>query len=344
MGEREERLEARLKALEARLASMEQAPEAPQHLDDRGPVPAGRSQSEALLLSAMGLRPNRAQWAIAGLILVLAGFVVFYRVLAWGELEQTALLFVGLPAFLGAFLALLPRATSFVGMSVKGTLIALLMSSIVLQEGFICVLMASPIFLSVSVGAGALADITLRRRGTPVWLGWAALLLAAGEGAVPGLAFDRAEVVTAERIVPAPPEAVRAALARPLDVRAPLPPVLRIGWPAPVDASGGGLEVGARRVVHFAGGEGSPGDMVLRVVESRDDRVVFEGVEDRSHLAHWLTWKRSVVELAASGSGTRVRWTVEFDRELDPAWYFAPLERAVVRQAAEWLISTSATP
>jgi hypothetical protein len=35
---------------------------------------------------------------------------------------------------------------------------------------------------------------------------------------------------------------------------------------------------------------------------------------------------------------------VHFERQLDPAWYFASLERAVVKQAAGYLIQANATP
>lgn len=349
MDDRERELEARVKALEARLAQLEHEPASPFDEVETAPTQLEVAEPSDLVRTPVAsappeYRPNPAQWSTAGLMLILAGFAILYRVLVYGGVEQTALLFVGLPAFLGAFLALLPRSESFTGMALKGTSIALLMSSIVLQEGFICVLMASPIFLAVAVVVGALVDASNRQSRGRVWLGWAVLLLAAGEGAVPGLTFDREEVVIAERVVAAPLSEVRAALAEPVRVDHPLTPILRIGWPVPVAARGDGLELGDRRIVHFAGGEGEPGDMVFEVASASDDRVVFRRLSDQSHLAHWLSWDRSVVELTEVAGGTRVTWTVEFTRELDPAWYFAPLERAVVRRAADWLIDAAATP
>jgi hypothetical protein len=39
-----------------------------------------------------------------------------------------------------------------------------------------------------------------------------------------------------------------------------------------------------------------------------------------------------------------VTWTLSYRRRLDPAFYFAPLERYGVRLAADYLIATLATP
>jgi hypothetical protein len=39
-----------------------------------------------------------------------------------------------------------------------------------------------------------------------------------------------------------------------------------------------------------------------------------------------------------------VTWTVRFERQLDPAWYFTPMERAAVHEAAKFLIAANATP
>jgi hypothetical protein len=39
-----------------------------------------------------------------------------------------------------------------------------------------------------------------------------------------------------------------------------------------------------------------------------------------------------------------VTWTIHFNRQLDPAWYFVPWERAAVHEAARYLILANATP
>jgi hypothetical protein len=152
--------------------------------------------------------------------------------------------------------------------------------------------------------------------------------------------------VTAERIVEGSPADVRRALAAPLRVDAPLPAALRIGFPRPERADGGGLAVGDEQRVFFTGGEGRPpGTLRVVVAESSEQHAVFVFPEDTSHVPHWLRWREARVRWETAGPGrTRVEWTIVYDRELDPAWYWRPFGRFFVAFAAEHLIEAAATP
>ncbi len=165
------------------------------------------------------------------------------------------------------------------------------------------------------------------------------------EGTRPALSFPREETVRAESIVDAPAADVERALAASPRVDLPLPFYLRLGFPRPVEARGEGLRKGDLRRIHFAGGEGAPGDLMLEVSEAAPGHVHFRAVSDRSKVAHWLAWEACEVEWAAMGlRRTRVVWTLHFRRALDPAWYFRPWERYAARLAAEYLIRANATP
>jgi hypothetical protein len=73
--------------------------------------------------------------------------------------------------------------------------------------------------------------------------------------------------------------------------------------------------------------------------------VVFDVQHDATPVAGWMTMRRATVTWAETKPGsTVVRWALEFDRELAPAFYFAPLERYAARLAAGYLIETVATP
>ncbi len=149
----------------------------------------------------------------------------------------------------------------------------------------------------------------------------------------------------ASKIVNAPEHGVRRALGRSPRTDLPLPLYGRLGFPRPTKAWGDGLEVGASRTIHFAGGEGKPGDLLLKVSESRLGYVRFDAVSDHSKIAHWLDWKSSEVEWKSlDARHTRVTWTLHFERRLDPAWYFRPWERYATGLAAEYLIQANATP
>lgn len=130
------------------------------------------------------------------------------------------------------------------------------------------------------------------------------------------------------------------------DLKTVLPAALRIGFPRPLEASGAGLEPGATRIIHFAGAEGDPpGDLKIHVTEHRPGFVHFQTISDNSKLTQWIAWDYSEVEWKQlDSSHTQVTWRVQFERQLDPAWYFAPLERTAVEQAARYLIQANAAP
>jgi hypothetical protein len=289
-------------------------------------------------------RVTRAQWGVVMLILAVTAGSIAYRLLVIGRLEQTSLLFIGIPALLAIILATTPKAKTAKGAIVRGTILALLLSGPLLGEGFICILMAAPIFLVVALVIGAIADRT-DRKPTSLFCVAVILLPVSMEGTSDRLSFDRQETVRVSHVVRGAPADVADALARGLRTETPLPVYLRAGFPRPTASAGGGLAVGATRSIHFAGGEGHPGDLSLRVDESRGGHVRFAVVSDTSKVAHWLDWKSSEVDWSAvDADHTRVTWTIRFDRRLDPAWYFRPWERHAVRLAADYLIEANATP
>jgi hypothetical protein len=70
-----------------------------------------------------------------------------------------------------------------------------------------------------------------------------------------------------------------------------------------------------------------------------------ETISDTTKLTQWLRWQSSEVEWhAVDAQRTSVTWRVNFERELDPAWYFVPWERVAVREAAGYLIEANASP
>ncbi len=297
---------------------------------------------------------NSAQWSVAALIAGLAVFVIGYRLLAAGNLQQTAALFVGLPAVLAIIITLAPRARSATGMTLKGMTIALLVSGTFLGEGFICVLMMAPIFYGVGIGIGLIIDFATRadrRRHGRVsnirlrcWI-VAPIILLSLEGVTPQLSFSGLSMVSRSAIVDATPSRVAEAIASTPRFDEPLPMYLGLGFPRPTEVRGRGLEVGDERVIHFRTLGGGGGDLRLRIAQRGPGRVVFEPVSDTSQISRWMRWRRIEVSWSALGAGrTSVTWRIGYERRLDPAWYFAPWQRYAVGLAAEYLIRTVSTP
>jgi len=291
-------------------------------------------------------RAARAKWTLVGITVALTAGVVVYRLThRWG-LSQTGAFFVGLPALLAITVALTPRAKTVTGTTFKAVTFGLLLAGVLVGEGFVCIVMASPLFYLVSLPIAAAVQRSRDRRQPP---GMYALVLVpvvllCFEGVFDATTLPVRNGVAATATVHAGIADVEAALASTPVFDAPVPAFFRRArFPQPVAAEGSGLDVGATRRVMFSSPMG-PAPLDLRVAERGRGRVVFLVTGDATPIAGWMTLRRAVVTWSPAPAGTRVRWELEFDRELAPAFYFAPLERYAARLAARYLIRTAATP
>lgn len=304
------------------------------------------------------------RWALVTLVLALALGSIGYRMTQGGYLHQTALFFVGIPAVMAVTLAFTPKAKSATGTIVKGLTLALLLSGVVFAEGFVCIVMAAPLFYLVGVAIGVPIDRARRRRGREgrvYSIAGAGMLLLSLEGVMPATTFPQVEHVSVTRVVGAAPAEVRAQLAATPRFDAGLPLYLRAGFPRPRRAYGSGLALGDTRTIVFGdespmepmgeGGahhgavSGEPPVLELEIIARGPGRVVFRPVRDATAFTHWVAWGRSVVEWAPAGDGrTEVTWTLTYRRKLSPAWYFAPWQRYGARLATGYLLDAVATP
>jgi hypothetical protein len=286
------------------------------------------------------------QWFVAAVALALAAGACLYRWVHHERLGQSSVMFLGIPAVLAIIVALTPRARTITGGIVKVITLALLIVAPLVGEGYLCILMAAPLFYVVGIAIGLVCDWRREKRIATLSCITLVMLPMCLEGVIPQLTWNRTQTVDVVRVVNASAAEVENSLAQSPRVNTTLPAFLRIGFPRPLEAHGEGLSLGARRTIHFAGAEGDPpGDLVMEVTERRPGYVRFDTVSDDSKLTQWLLWDRSEVEWSPiDSSHTRVTWRVRFDRQLDPDWYFMPLERAAVHEAARFLVAANATP
>lgn len=79
--------------------------------------------------------------------------------------------------------------------------------------------------------------------------------------------------------------------------------------------------------------------MDVELTEVADTHIRTTIVKDTSYIANYLTLHGTSIEFEPiSATQTRVILTISYDRKLDPAWYFGPLERFGVKQTAGYLI------
>lgn len=273
-------------------------------------------------------------------IISLGGRIVYAR-----NLETTSVMFIGIPTALAILLALKVRPKSAMATAMTGITFVLLLSAILFGEGVVCILMAAPIFYVVGAIIASIMDSSRRKRESVKLMLATPLLLMSLEGSRKEISLPREQSVTVQSIVAANSQQVETALAAPLQFRTNLPLYLKMGFPRPVSALGSGLKMGDRRVIHFAGGEGKPGDLVMEITGVSPERVAFRTVSDHSKVAHWLHWEDAVVSWhPVDERHTEVSWSLRYRRGLDPAWYFGPWERYGVGLAANYLIENVATP
>jgi hypothetical protein len=289
---------------------------------------------------------ERAQWRVVALVVACTVGAILYRLLMHRHLGHSAAMFLGLPAVLAILLALTPKAETVTGGIFKGITLFLLIIAPLLGEGFLCILMASPLFYLVGLFVGIAIDWNRKRLKGTLSCMTVLLLPMCLEGVIPQLTVDRNQTVAVTRAVHASPDAVEASLCLSPRVDTAIPKYLRVSFPTPLEAHGEGLSIGAIRAIRFTGAEGHPpGDLLMRVAERRRGYLRFDAISDDSKIADWVKWDYAEVAWKEiDATHTAVTWTLHFERQLDPAWYFVPWERAAVHEAAKYLIEANATP
>jgi len=300
---------------------------------------------------------SKARVTMAATIVAVAMASIFYRLVVAHELQQTAALFIGVPALLAIVVVFFVSPRSAVGVACKAVTIGLLVSILFLWEGVLCVVMSAPIFYGIAVGIATVVSKARRASGKPTdtaffCLALLALIPMSMEGVTAATSFDRNESVEETRIVHASPDAVQRALLQPPRFHRALPLYLRAGFPVPISTRIEGNSVGAQWVIRFLGGEmrldgiePQAGNLVLKIEEMQPGLIRWRAISDDSHMPHFLGWQEASVRWEKRDEQTTsVTWTLRYRRNLDPAWYFAPWEHYAVRLAAGYLIDSVATP
>ncbi|SHN00740.1 SRPBCC family protein [Cryptosporangium aurantiacum] len=287
----------------------------------------------------MDVRRRRGLWWRVGWTVVVGIFAVlgFALTVATGR-EDSALLFVGLPAGLALLLALSPAPHSLHGTVFVSVTIFVLLFAALLQEGAICLLMAAPLVYAIAHGVAGL--VQLFDRGVGVALVLPLLALVAIEGVVPTLRISPVQAVTVTRQTALTPAEVQAAVAAGPRFGSVRPLLLRLGYPTPDHAAGRGVDVGGQWHIGQHGGA-----IVTEVVANepyRDGRRIdFRRVSDTSMTNHSLIWRTARLSWSsAPGGGTDVRLTIEFERRLDPSWYFGPIVDSFARAGENYLLDS----
>ena len=288
-------------------------------------------------------------------LLIIGFFNLLIRGLMNGHLNHSALLYILVPYLVAVAIYLfVPQP---LGMSrwkrflrhMMAAFVIMLATSALLFEGFLCVLMFLPIYLIVA----AIAFASMRpyqekpkniASTFSVSLVPALILLVSVEGLTPSLSFERQESITRSHIVTGTIEELKANMAMPIDMKESRSAFLSL-FPLPTEVQAGSLNEGDIHKLHFVYNRWGftnvhEGDFWVEIVGVGEDYVQTKIVKDTSYFSNYLTISDTFVKFRpVSKTQTEVSLTINYERKLDPAWYFGPLQRVAVGESADYLIS-----
>ena len=294
---------------------------------------------------------RRVNWL--GILLLIGIGSVAVHLLVRHDLDSSALLYVGLP-YLGALAIVIVRPPksrerwwhAYRDFTLT-SLIVLLASSVVLFEGFVCVLLFLPIYFLVATMAFFGTWWSNRNQGrggkTLGMLLPAVVLSSSFEGSTETLSAERIAQAEASRIVELPPEQIMGNLLLPIELDTDRSWLLSI-FPMPYRVDAESLEEGAIHRMHtryhrWFVTNTHEGEVHLEIVHFEPDRLLTRVVHDSSFFATYLTQLGSELTLTRTAlNRTEVRLRLKYRRNLDPAWYFHPVQQFAMREMAAFFI------
>ncbi|MGJ8722972.1 MAG: hypothetical protein ACSHYB_00330 [Roseibacillus sp.] len=282
-------------------------------------------------------------------ILIFALVSVTYRLLIGSDYGKSSALYVGIPALLAIGLSLIPTPRTVTGAILLYITLSMLAASVLVLEGLICILVSLPFFLAIGFIIGIFIDRARARENlakTRLSL-IAVFSVFSLEGTHDNLSFKRQEQVTINKTVPLSPQEFQTRLDRgPVFDTSTLPIFLRAGFPLPLASTGGGsLKTGTQWTIPFDHGEKTPRNLTVEIAKSTPNSLTFIPVQDETEIDQWITWQRITWRWHETPTGsTTINLTFEYYRNLDPALYFAPIQRFGVRQAGRYFLDSIIQP
>jgi len=294
-------------------------------------------------------------------ILLIIGITsLLIRALISYDFDRTALLYVGIP-FLVA-LALLyvvqkpeqPSLHRYYGHVVMWSLIVMLGTSVILFEGFVCVIMFMPIYFAILFLMYLFQVLAEYLNHTNKGKHYAhvlpvIILMSAFEGVLPSVSFEREYSVTRELVVDASIQQIQQQLAQPMHLNVERNWLLSL-FPMPTNIHAGTLSSGDVHKIDFTYHRWfvtntHKGHMKLELTQVEHDYIRTTFLEDTSYIGNYLNLKGTEISFKTiENGGTKVTLTVHYHRFLDPAWYFGPVQEYAIGQTVALLLSELFVP
>ena len=292
---------------------------------------------------------NTAQRLIIMAILLSAFTGIVIGMLRSRGLGDSALLYIGIPTFIALAFATTSRAKSVLGATLKAITFIILISGPILQEGFVCMIMAAPILYVVGALTAWPIDHYRKKKTNAAKLNTfvlpALLVLMSMEGVFDETTLNRINTIEHTQIIDANVAQIKQRIASNRDIK-PSRSLFGKIFPQPNKINAEGISIGDKHwtdisYLKWIYWNENRGQTLFEVVENRNNFLRFRPVSDNSYLSSYLTWKDSRVFLqAVSDQQTKVTWQISFQRDIDPAWYTQPLQRYAVSLVAKQMIES----
>ena len=268
------------------------------------------------------------------------------------DISGSAILYVGIPTFIAGAMLLTDSKQpdqnwkSKFGRLGKYSLIIMLASSAILFEGFLCVVMFMPIYFGVIFIIfiiTALYKNNKSRSSTHLHILPLMLVVAALEGTHPDLSFNRYNEVTSSKVVNLSIAQIKQNLIKPVELDQNRHWFLAM-FPMPYEFDAESLTEDEVHTIKYRYHRWfvtntHEGFTKMKVAEASDQRIRMQIIEDTSYTSNYINAHGTEINLKAiDAHNTEVSLTVKYDRLLDPAWYFDPLQRYATGLLGEYLI------
>lgn len=294
------------------------------------------------------------------ILLVIGIASLLIRLLISYEFDRTALLYVGIPFLVAiALLSIVekpekPSLHRYYLHIVVWSLIVMLGTSIILFEGFVCVVMFMPIYFAIILLMYLFQLLAQYLNHTDKSKHYVHVLpvlifISAFEGVIPSASFDREYSVTKELIVQSSIADIKHQLTQPMQLEVERNWLLSL-FPMPSRIDAGTLVTGDKHTIDFIYHRWfvtntHKGSMTLELSKVEQDYIKTTFLQDTSYIGNYLRLKGTEIKFTPLNDGnTQVSLTIHYHRFLDPAWYFGPLQEYAIGQTATLLLDELFVP
>ncbi len=288
-------------------------------------------------------------------LLVLGVATMITRLVLDSRFATTSFFYCLVPFIIGIILyVFVPQPKGWskakrIGRHLLATIIVMLASSALLFEGFLCVLMAAPIYIIFALLAFAImpdrADPDRLKQADIFRVSFVPLvvIILSVEGLTDTTSFPREEVITRKQILNLTPADIHANLARPVHLDAGRSAFLSL-FPLPERIDAPAFEQGQTHKAYFTYRRWGftnvhRGETHIRMKIVQPLLIETEVTQDTSYFSHYITVHGTKIEMVPQANGqTQVSLTIRYRRELDPAWYFGPMQRRAIRESGDYLL------